>query len=312
MVKNQLVMTPSGKAYFKLGNYNVKITSVNGINIEDLEKNELGWYMLDERPHTFCNRREYNAKDGYEIEEFYQNLDIPKVLETENYELFNGDDDQFHTVYRAKIRSAVDEKVWPASWDEEFEEEVFPTLFVEVERTGTYGQKLIEEIRPMTALTQNLPEILWSSEPCAMTSDQVFEHIKHQIKTRINKSVSKVSWDFSDVLKIEKTIEVTPYTFDVTPFTKSGKKSRVKKSELRNTKDVEVFTLSRKKREHTSSGPKEFIANGISANNHAELKEKLDDICNRIITFINTPAKQCSCCGGTGVTEEGINPPNVN
>lgn len=148
-----------------------------------------------------------------------------------------------------------------------------------------------------------LPNILLPQRPCSLTSQETYEIVRRHIKDNINPVLAEITSDYDFCFTVKRRIrlaEVVNYTIDVNNniFQKRKRKPKYVKRQQSEIKK-ECFEMTWAPRGHDNYTP----IKGFQANTQKELKEKIDDYCKELISFINVELIECPHCNGNGVVD---------
>jgi len=148
------------------------------------------------------------------------------------------------------------------------------------------------------------PSIVLPQRPCKLTSEQTYKIVMEYIKDNINPQVAKITSDYDFCFTVKKRIrlaEIKKYTVDVNNNVFQKRKRKPKYVEKQQVeREVECFEMTHKNSNYQGYTP----IDGFEAKNQGELKEKIDNYCEGVIEFINTPLEECRKCKGYGVIVE--------
>jgi hypothetical protein len=146
------------------------------------------------------------------------------------------------------------------------------------------------------------PSIYYKTNcPVALSSSDFYEIIRMYIIKNINTAVAYVDNNYDFCFRVKKHVRLNdPKVIKTEQLKTNGKRY---KTPVYTTKtvhyasDVTIFSMS-----HEPKGYQDFpILPDIHANNLEELQMKVDNILIKLMNYINTPMKICSCCNGSGV-----------
>ncbi len=147
------------------------------------------------------------------------------------------------------------------------------------------------------------PPIVLPQKPCKLSSHQSYEIVRQYIKDHIDPKVSTITSDYDFCFTVKKRIKLAKphhFTVDVNAFSQRKRKPKLVKKTQSDRLDT-CFEMTHSPYNYKDYTPiKEF-----QGNNHHELKEKIDNYCQSLIEFINTPLIECECCEGNGIIKQG-------
>lgn len=146
------------------------------------------------------------------------------------------------------------------------------------------------------------PEPFLPSRPCSLSSKDTYGIIREYIKNNINPKAAEITSDYDFCFTVKKKIKLpTPYESKHEFKTSRGKSyrpPRVKKT-LTENKMVEVFEMTHDERKYQGY----TVVEGFRGNNQEDLKNNIDAYLEELITYINIPLEECSCCKGVGMVD---------
>ena len=142
-----------------------------------------------------------------------------------------------------------------------------------------------------------LPDLYLHEKPCKLLSPDLYEIIREHVKRNINSQYATVTSDYDFCFTVKKRLAIAEpikYTVDVN----SGKKRAKHKYVDRyiDSREVEIFNMTPSTKAYNNYQ----VLPDLEAANETELKQKLDDYLNDLLSFINEPLVDCSCCKGRG------------
>jgi len=292
---------------------------INGTNpSKTFHKN---WYFIKDMPtkmQQLVNQPNINYR--YELmDKDLESEKIPLILirddvtyidDFENCRMWSAEYSKYESLY-----DLIFDKQEPKLIDIDFNCEVLLELNVEkinepekisydVQRTqySSDGTMVLNNSHVNHQLIDKImfPEIIMHNRPCKLTSHQMYKIVRQYIKQNINYDVAKISSDYDFCFTVEKIIALSePYT-NSTEIKKNNGKSyatpRCKKRYV-STRSVKVYEMTYSPKGYQGYTP----IKSVEANNEAELKEKVDKICEELIIMINEPYVDCPHCNGMGV-----------
>lgn len=169
----------------------------------------------------------------------------------------------------------------------------YPTIA----KYGEFSQSVTEKSVHYQLLDKLVfPPIMLHERPCKLTSKQTYDIVRKYIKDNIDPKVVKITSDYDFCFTVSKRIllaEPKHYTVDVNAG-RRGRPKRVNKTKLE--KEKSCFSMTYSPENYKGYPP----IKGFTANSQKELKEQIDQYCEELIEFINSPLKECKTCNGTG------------
>jgi hypothetical protein len=276
------------------------------------------WFVLDSAPIKISKiRSQPNINHRYELQDKDLMSDkLPKVLEREkvatciDYDWVWVDGME---KYRSLYKEVFDKQ--PAKEEDvefDFEilfnvKEVVPPIDmpfnVQITRRESDGTRMItvDDIKYRMIEKIMFPEILLPQRACEFTSKQSYDIVREFLKSNINPEYVKITSDYNFCFEIKRRIKLAKpkqYTVDVNNnfFSKRKRKSKyVKKWSVE--KEESCFEMTYSPENYKGYTP----IKGFRANNQKELKEKVDNYCKDLVSFINIPLAECSHCDGYGI-----------
>lgn len=262
-----------GKDYF-----NSEIPSLLFDDMKLVATYKKDWYKIGNIPKsvkkkssdTYINSR-YELKEGYPISEL-----TPKVLQ------YIDEDDDIRGLYTNKT-----DKI-EGDWIEiDFEVDLLSeedSFYVEKPKYQ-FTSSIMSQIIDHPALREERPSFISGKE--------FYKIIRSYIKTHLDGKYAKITSDYDFCLAVEKVIELTtPQSYKVDLGTKRRPKLETR---FNKNKQVVIFKSS-------PEGYNDYpTQNSISGKNYKDLEEKVNIYLTELITKINEPLKECTCCNGTGI-----------
>jgi hypothetical protein len=244
-----------------------------------------GWYKLSKLPKkvekkgadTYTNKR-YELKTGFPVSEL-----TPSLITYDDWD----SESEVAGLYAYK-HDVVEGTLEPIDFDIE-------TLS---EEEGFYIEKPKYPSTPNLMLALTTHPTLHTERPCHLTGKEFYKIIRNHVKLNINPVYAKISSDYDFCFTVEKVIIHEPISYLVDVGTK--RKPR-KETRYRKQRTVKVFETSP---EGYSNYPKQ---EGIQGENQKDLEEKIDKYLEDLMTLINKPYVECTCCGGLGVVLDSDN-----
>jgi len=146
------------------------------------------------------------------------------------------------------------------------------------------------------------PEVMLHTRPCSISSQNLYSLVRQYVKDNIDTKVAKITSDYDFCFSVKKIIPlIEPKTVSYQNIFAKTKKERSKIQYATSTyKEVDIFEMT-----HAQSKYNNYtVIQPIFADNENQLKEKLDNFLEDLITIINQPLKLCEHCNGTGYAEE--------
>jgi hypothetical protein len=277
------------------------------------------WVLIDKEPEKIQQyKSQPNINYRYELIEneiTSQLKDIPKVLKDDDIEkdqegYWIGKYELLRNYYKS-----VSDKQPDILIDIEFTYKTILELD-EVKDFGTFNYKVNysshwnnhkTEVNGKNIFHQLIdgivfPEILISSKPCALNSEDSYAIVRNYVKENINPRYAEITSDYDFCFTVKKKISLIDkieYSIDVNNswFGKRKRKPKYEKR-FRSHRLIEVFNMAPK----PYQGYK--VINGFMGKDQEDLKNNIDDYCKQLIEFINEPLVDCPHCNGEGVIFE--------
>ncbi|HBB0230353.1 TPA: hypothetical protein J1716_002485 [Escherichia coli] len=147
-----------------------------------------------------------------------------------------------------------------------------------------------------------IPEPLRANSPCEISSKEMYDIVRQHVKDNIDNKLARITSDYAFCFTVKKIIPLLkPHTYSYQDIFARTKKQRAKLHFKTDTaKEIEIFQMT-----HDQENYKGYTAiKGFKANNEWELKEMIDNFLTTLMDTIHAPIEQCSCCGGTGYTQD--------
>ncbi|MBV1929310.1 MAG: hypothetical protein KUG81_07350 [Gammaproteobacteria bacterium] len=304
------------KVYANAGMQNSPINSLWLINGKSpVTSWHKDWNLVDDIP-TEIKENVKIPNDNYRYElidsETGKKLGIPQIYRREDVAVF--DDHEYQWFWREDFK--MQESLYKLVWDEHADE----YQDVEFEYTTAYECDSLEDsgfeysvrksvwksegttlLKPSDIQNQILdkilfPDIVLPKKPCKLTTQQTYDIIRQYVLDNIDGRVSRVTSDYDFCFSVEKVVplsETYTFTSDANLWKRTKRVKMVQHHQ--NDRRVKIFEMAPK------AYQKYPVVTAFSAKSHKALKEKIDNYCEALITFINTPVTDCSTCKGMGV-----------
>jgi hypothetical protein len=175
------------------------------------------------------------------------------------------------------------------------------------ERYGTKDVEVIDlkSVVRYDDLTQMVvPEFMIHTQPCELTSHQVYKIVRQHVIENYNTKVARLTSNYDFCFTVEKVVDTKPYNVKAEIYTRNNNSykpprfSTVKK----NSKLTQIFEMSwAGAGKAGSAGYGEYsVIPAWKANNFAELVENMRQYLDELMAVINAPAHECTSCNGTG------------
>jgi hypothetical protein len=131
------------------------------------------------------------------------------------------------------------------------------------------------------------------------TTNQSYEIIRQYVKQHINYDVAVITSDYDFCFTVKKKIplsEQEKYTVDLNAFRNTKRKKL--ETRYRRYRELEVFAMAPKLYQ------KYPVIGEFHGDNQEDLKRNIDEYCESLVEFINTPVRDCPDCKGKGVIVE--------
>ena len=146
------------------------------------------------------------------------------------------------------------------------------------------------------------PALLLHEKPCKFTSKQMYDITRQYILDHIDNSVAKITSNYDFCFTVKKLVPlIEPETITYQNIFGRTKREREKiHTKVKKFEEKEIFEMT-----HAQEHYKGYsIIPEMTANNEAELKEKVDSWLEYLIDVINRPLVQCPHCNGSGYLED--------
>lgn len=147
-----------------------------------------------------------------------------------------------------------------------------------------------------------MPAPVLANSACEISSKEMFDLVRQHVKDNINPSLARITSDYDFCFTVKKIVPLLkPHTYSYQDIFARTKKQRAKLHFKTDTsKEVEIFEMT-----HTQQNYKGYTPiKGFKASNEWELKELIDNFLENLMATIHAPLNVCSCCEGTGYTQE--------
>lgn len=147
------------------------------------------------------------------------------------------------------------------------------------------------------------PSIMLPSRPCQLTSEQSYNIIRAYVKENIDPKNAEITSDYNFHFEVKKKIKLNKsynHTWEKkTPTGRSYKRPQYN-TKLVTHKSVSAYNISHSNARDKFGG---VVVEGFKGENSEDLKKNIDNFLEELISYINTPLKECECCNGVGVLE---------
>ena len=267
------------------------------------------WVRIKQYPKTIKKLQNMPAiNKRYEIKD--KELESKKLPSIIKYEDMKNYDEDIFSLYEYKedkqnpILVDVDCDIHIIMEVENFE--VPPVINYNAIKTDSFSDK------EFTITNKNIehqlfdkiifPEIMLHTRPCSISSQKLFSLVRQHIKENINSKLAKITSDYDFCFTVKKVVPlIEPQTVSHQNIFARTKKERNKIHYTTKTfKEIEIFEMT-----HDQSKYNNYtVINPIFANNETELKNKIDEFLDNLMSIINKPLQMCDYCGGSGYIEE--------
>lgn len=187
---------------------------------------------------------------------------------------------------------------------ENYEEPIKTTVTLAKESVGKlpYGHSnLLQDIVQYSDIVKLLtPEMLLHTKPCALSSTQVFQIVRQYVKENIDRNYSRITSDYDFCFTVKKVFKVKPYVKKIEIYKANGKRYSAPKFKTENVTETmeEVFNIAPKAYSDYNVAPQ------WEADSLKDMAEQVKVYLDNLMEVINSPLKECACCGGTGIEKE--------
>lgn len=152
------------------------------------------------------------------------------------------------------------------------------------------------------------PKIYYQQHcPVTLPSKRLYDIIRFYIKSNIDLKVAEITSDYDFCFTVKKRVKLQePKEIKVEQLKANGKSFSKPKFTTKihhYAGSYEIFKMTHKEKGY-SGYP---ILPDLIAENINKLEEKVDNILNKLIEFINKPVSICPCCNGTGLEQKENN-----
>ena len=143
------------------------------------------------------------------------------------------------------------------------------------------------------------PEFALQQAPCFLTSKQVYGITRNYILKNINLREATITSNYDFCFAVSKLIHTKPYM--ATEIYATGKSLKTKtRNVTKDTKKIPVFEMTWAGYKGKGGYDGYTCIPEIHGKNIEDLHDTLTTFLEGIIEKINTPVKECECCGGIG------------
>ena len=153
-------------------------------------------------------------------------------------------------------------------------------------------------------LTQiEFPEVAYQDKPCKVTSESLFDIIRHHVKENIDNRYAVIDSDYDFHFQVDRVIQLAnPYDMIYNTNALSKRKPKWVTKTIA-TKKATILNLKRKPSD-SNYGKDCHIAPEIVGKDYKDLKNKVDEFLKNLMNEINKKYCECPNCQGWGVVEE--------
>lgn len=295
------ILIKSGKKYIfshsSVTGYNAQFL----INDKPLEKSfKDGWFVSDKKPTKLTIITETSVKDKWVLKKDYENLNLEKERPADYFE---SDEDyeypQESLFYQVEYKKEEKREEKDLEFDNYYEEEIKAPIYFDASSESRYGSKpILTQVTGMPSMVHSAlyPSIMHPSRPTSVSGDELYKIVRYHVRENINPKYAKITSDYDFCFTVKKQIGIEPIH-----KTRDARVGRQRKPRLVsytvNDREVQLFEMTPPSKKYQGYTP----IKGISADNHEQLKERIDEFLNNLMEQINEPLETCNKCKGDGV-----------
>lgn len=274
------------------------------------------WYEGVVLPISKAGRMKYNyQKSHYKIKDPSLVCDkLPEILEVD--EVLDEDGEWEYEYSHLESLYEI-EYTPPQKFFEQidFEESLIMELdcdkIIPLEKFSYERKGVINKVYPEHPELVKImyPSLLYQFTYCKYTTDDVYKILQDYIRKHIDLRYAKIVTDYDFRFCVYKVVEtVNEESYDLEVFKNNGKKYNPRRFEkkYRRARNYQIFLMNLKPEIND-----DFKIEEITANNEAELMQKMKKLCEDVIAVINEPVKDCPHCEGQGVIRNDAKVKNV-
>lgn len=143
-----------------------------------------------------------------------------------------------------------------------------------------------------------LPGIVLPQRPCSLTSRQTYKIVRQHIKDHIDPKLATITSDYDFCFAVSRRVklaQIVHYTVNVNQGSKRRRPKLVKKQRSERLESCFEMTYSPENYKGYSS------IKSFEADTQEQLKKNIDEYCEGLIKFINSPLVECTHCNGDGL-----------
>ena len=146
------------------------------------------------------------------------------------------------------------------------------------------------------------PEILLPSRPCSFSSKQVYDITRQYVRDHIDGSKAKITSDYDFCFTVKKIVPlIEPETISYQNIFARIKKERSKiRYSTKKFNEFIIFEMTHDQRRYENY----TVIKAIYGNNEDDLKSKMDEWLETLISIINKPLDMCPHCNGNGYLDD--------
>lgn len=267
------------------------------------------WVKIDKYPTTIqrlVGRPPINKRYEIKDENFISDK-LPKIIKYEDREQFDDDIFSLYTFKDDKQDSVLEDV--ECEIDVVFEVENYempPVINYKAIRRTDFSDKEFNITN--TLINHQLfdklifPEVMLHTRPCSISSQNLFALVRQYVKENIDTKVAKITSDYDFCFTVKKIVPlIEPQTVSYQNIFARTKKERAKINYSTKTfKEIEIFEMTHEQSKYNNY----TVIQSIFAENEQELKEKIDNFLDNLITIINESLRMCEHCNGSGYLTE--------
>lgn len=268
------------------------------------------WYLIDKYPTSIQRKiTGEHTNERYEIKDKDMiSKKLPEIISIEEEDNYSYDvRDNFYTYKYDTLPDRLEDVDIEINIVLEVENfKVAPNVLYKGIRKWDY-EDTPYEIRNVDIKHQWLdklifPEILLPSRPCSFSSKQVYDITRQYVRDHIDGSKAKITSDYDFCFTVKKNVPlIEPEKILYKNIFARTKKERNKITyAIKKFNEIEIFEMT-----HDQSRYQNYTSiNAIYGENEEDLKNKMDEWLETLITIINKPLDMCPHCNGNGYLDE--------
>lgn len=177
---------------------------------------------------------------------------------------------------------------------------------------STYGRNNLQTL-DLSAIVQYgditrilTPEFMLHTQPCSLSSNQVYSIVRHWIKEHIDPKVAKITSDYDFCFTVKKIVKTEPFIKRVEKLTRGFNSYNPKRYENKkeDTILVDIFEMTYAGYKGNAGYDGYTCIPKWEAKSLKDMQEHIKNYLDNLMSVINSNLHQCECCKGSGYRVE--------